>query len=121
MVDEVASVLDPLLDFIFGLVEDRVHALANILCILLGDTEHRLRVVWWKCERCRHEGEEGQERNFHRCWLLWQGHCGRIRPVLVVYPAGGGFHVPAFHAARDNELSDTGPCNSYYPLIPGFV
>lgn len=67
MIDKVASILDPFLDFIFGFVEDRIHALANILDILLGDTKHRLTVVRWNCKRCRHEGEEGQERDFHRC------------------------------------------------------
>jgi len=45
MVDEVASVLDPLLDFIFGLVEHRIHAVADTLDILFGDTKYRLRVV----------------------------------------------------------------------------
>lgn len=59
MVDEVASVLDPLLDFIFGLVEHKIHAFADTLNILLGDVKHRLSAVWWDCERCRHEGEEG--------------------------------------------------------------
>jgi hypothetical protein len=45
MVDEVASVLDPLLDSILGLVEHKIDAVANILDILLRDTKHRLRVV----------------------------------------------------------------------------
>jgi len=45
VVDEVASVLDPLLDLILDFVEDGVHALGNIKCILFRDTEHGLRVV----------------------------------------------------------------------------
>lgn len=67
MVDEIASVLDPLLDSVFGLVERRTSATGNILNTLLGDAKHRLGVVWWDCKRCGHEGEEGQERDFHRC------------------------------------------------------
>jgi len=45
MVDEVASVLDPLFDFIFGLVERGIHPIANTLDILFRHTKHRLRVV----------------------------------------------------------------------------
>lgn len=65
MVDEIASVLDPLLDFIFGFVEDRIHAFADSLGILVGDTKHRLEAVWWDCEGYRDESSEGQEREFH--------------------------------------------------------
>lgn len=59
MVDEVTSVLYPLLDFILGLVEDGIDALAKLLYVLRRDVKDRLRVVWWDCKRCRNEGEEG--------------------------------------------------------------
>ena len=69
MVDEITSVLDPLRNFIFGLVEDRVHVLANILDILTGNTKHRLGVIWRDRKYNRDEGEERQERGLH-CWRL---------------------------------------------------
>lgn len=65
VVDEVASVLDPLLDLILDFVEDGIHALGNTKCILLRDTEHGLRVVWWDCKRYGDDSKEGQERDFH--------------------------------------------------------
>ena len=45
MVDKVASVLDPLFDFIFGLVKRRIHAVADTLDILFGHAKNRLRVI----------------------------------------------------------------------------
>ena len=65
VVDEVASVLDPLLDLILGFVEDGIHALGNIRYILFGDTEHGLRVVWWDCKCYGDDSKEGQECDFH--------------------------------------------------------
>lgn len=65
MVDEITSVLDPLLDFIFGFVKDGIHAFADSLDILVRDIEHRLEAVWWDCEGCRDESSKGQEREFH--------------------------------------------------------
>lgn len=66
MVDEVAPALDPLLDYIIGLVEDRTRALGDILNVLLRDIDYELRVVWGDREYDRDESEEGQERNSHR-------------------------------------------------------
>jgi len=65
VVDEVASVLDPLLDLVFCLVKGGIHALGNFVRILLRDTEHRLRVVRRDCKRYGDEGKEGQEHDFH--------------------------------------------------------
>jgi len=45
MIDKVASVLDPLLDFVSSFIERVIHTIANTLDILFGDTKHRLRVV----------------------------------------------------------------------------
>lgn len=66
MLDEVAPALDPLLDYILGLVEDRTRALGDTLNVLLRDIDYELRVVWGDCEYDRDESEEGQERNSHR-------------------------------------------------------
>lgn len=63
---EVASVLDPLLDSVLGLVEAGGEALTGILNILGGDVKHRLRVVLWDRECNGNEGEEGRECSFHR-------------------------------------------------------
>ena len=59
VVDKITSVLDPLLDFIPSLVEERVDAFAYILDVLFRDAEHGLRVVWGNCKCHRDEGEEG--------------------------------------------------------------
>ena len=65
VVNEVASVLDPLFDLVFGLVKNGIHAVGNFMRILFRDTKHRLSVVWWDCKRYGDESKEGQERDFH--------------------------------------------------------
>ena len=85
MVDEVTSVMNPLLDFILSLVGDGVDALANILDILAGDVKHRLGDVVWGCECNGDEGEEGQECG---CSSVQRQHLGALRQS----PADSGTH-----------------------------
>jgi hypothetical protein len=56
VVDEIASVLDPLPDCNSCLVKDGIYALANTL---LRDIKDSLGVVLGYCKCSRDEGEEG--------------------------------------------------------------